>query len=41
MDSLAQRFAEQEKGSILDNCGFVPAHPRLIAYLTSMFMYSG
>src|SRR5467141_5255163 len=41
MDSLAQRFAEQQKSSILDNCGFVPAHPRLITYLTSMFLHSG
>ena len=41
MDSLAQRFAEQEKSSILDNYGFVPAHPRPITYLTSMFLHSG
>jgi membrane associated rhomboid family serine protease len=41
MDSLAQRFGEQEKSSILDNYGFVPAHPRPITYLTSMFLHSG
>src|SRR6476661_3748171 len=41
MDSLGQRFAEQEKSSILDNYGFVPAHPRPITYLTSMFLHSG
>jgi hypothetical protein len=41
MDSLAQRFAEQEKSSILDNYGFVPAHARPITYLTSMFLHSG
>ena len=41
MDSLAQRFAEEEKSSILDNYGFVPAHPRPITYLTSMFLHSG
>jgi membrane associated rhomboid family serine protease len=41
MDSLAQRFAEQEKSSILGNYGFVPAHPRPITYLTSMFLHSG
>ncbi len=41
MDSLAQRFAQQEKSSILDNYGFVPAHARPITYLTSMFLHSG
>ena len=41
MDSLAGRFAELEKNSILDNYGFVPAHARPIAYLTSMFLHTG
>jgi membrane associated rhomboid family serine protease len=41
MDSLAQRFEEQEKSSILDNYGFVPAHARPITYLTSMFLHTG
>jgi membrane associated rhomboid family serine protease len=41
MDSLAQRFDEQEKSSILDNYGFVPAHARPITYLTSMFLHTG
>jgi membrane associated rhomboid family serine protease len=41
MDSLSERFAEEEKRSILDNYGFVPAHPRPITYLTSMFLHTG
>ena len=41
MDSLAERFAEEEKTSILDNYGFVPAHARPITYLTSMFLHTG
>jgi len=41
MDSLALRFAAEEKSSILGNYGFVPAHPRPLAYLTSMFLHSG
>ena len=41
MDSLSQRFAEEEKNSILDNYAFVPAHPRPISYLTSMFLHIG
>ena len=41
MDSLAQRFAEVQKSSILENYAFVPAHPKLISYLTSMFLHTG
>ena len=41
MDSLSERFAEQKKNSILENYAFVPAHPRPIAYLTSMFLHTG
>jgi membrane associated rhomboid family serine protease len=41
MDNLSQRFAQIQKDSILDNYGFVPAHPRPIAYLTSMFLHTG
>src|SRR5437867_10184114 len=37
MDSLTQRVVEQEKSSILDNYGFVPAHAQPFTYLTSMF----
>ncbi len=41
MDSLSQRFTEEEKNSILGNYGFVPAHPRPITYLTSIFLHTG
>ena len=41
MDSLSERFAEQKKNSILENYAFVPAHPRPISYLTSMFLHTG
>jgi membrane associated rhomboid family serine protease len=41
MDSLGQRFAEQETSSLLENYAFVPAHPRPLSYLTSMFLHNG
>ena len=41
MDSLTERFAEEEKTSILQNYGFVPAHARPITYLTSIFIHTG
>src|SRR6266513_302960 len=41
MDFLSERFAEQKKNSILENYAFVPAHPRPISYLTSMFLHTG
>lgn len=41
MDTLAQRFAEEEKNSILENYAFVPAHAKPLAYLTSMFLHIG
>lgn len=41
MDTLAERFAEVQKSSILENYAFVPAHPKPISYLTSMFLHIG
>lgn len=41
MDTLGLRFAEVQKRSILDNYGFVPAHPKAISYLTCMFLHGG
>jgi len=41
MDSLAQQFHDLREQSVLLNYGFVPAHKRAIAYLTSMFMHAG
>ena len=41
MDTLAQKFTELQNKSILENYAFVPAHPRPISYLTSMFLHIG
>jgi len=41
MDALAERFTEVQNSSILENYAFVPAHPRPISYLTSMFLHIG
>jgi membrane associated rhomboid family serine protease len=41
MDTVAQRFAEVEKSSIIANYAFVPAHPTPISYLTCMFLHAG
>jgi membrane associated rhomboid family serine protease len=41
MDTLAQRFAELQNRSILENYAFVPAHPKPISYLTSIFLHIG
>src|SRR5467141_3613691 len=41
MDTLAQRFAEEQKSSVLENYAFVPAHPKPISYLTSVFLHTG
>jgi membrane associated rhomboid family serine protease len=41
MDTLAQRFNEVQNNSILENYAFVPAHPKPISYLTSMFLHIG
>jgi membrane associated rhomboid family serine protease len=41
MDKLSERYAEVQKNSILENYAFVPAHPKPISYLTSMFLHIG
>ena len=41
MDTAAQQFAEVQKDSILENYAFVPAHPKPVSYLTSMFLHTG
>jgi membrane associated rhomboid family serine protease len=41
MDTLAQRFTELQNSSILENYAFVPAHPKPISYLTSIFLHIG
>jgi membrane associated rhomboid family serine protease len=41
MDTLCQQFEESEHSSVLDNFGFVPAHPRPPSYLTANFLHGG
>lgn len=41
MDSLTLQFHDLTEQSVLLNYGFVPAHKKAIAYLTSMFMHAG
>lgn len=41
MDKLSARFTEVLNNSILENYAFVPAHPKPISYLTSMFLHIG
>jgi membrane associated rhomboid family serine protease len=41
MDALCQDFEESEHSSILDNYGFVPAHPRAASYVTANFLHGG
>lgn len=41
MDSLAQQFHDLMEKSVLLNYGFVPAHKKASAYLSSMFMHAG
>ncbi len=41
MDSLTERYTQQQKTSILANYAFVPAHATFTAYLTSMFLHTG
>jgi rhomboid family protein len=41
MDTLCQQFEESQQTSILDNYGFVPAHPRPTSYITANFLHAG
>ena len=41
MDTLCQQFEESQQSAILDNYGFVPAHPRPASYLTANFLHAG
>jgi membrane associated rhomboid family serine protease len=41
MDSLTDTYEQQQKTSILANYAFVPAHPTIVSYLTSMFLHTG
>jgi membrane associated rhomboid family serine protease len=41
MDSLCEAFESQQNSDILDKYAFVPARPRLIAYVTANFLHGG
>jgi len=41
MDSLAGQYSQLMAISVDQHCGFVPAHPRPITYLTSTFLHGG
>jgi len=41
MDSLASQYSQLTAKSISQRYGFIVAHPRLIAYLTSNFLHTG
>lgn len=41
MDSFAQHYHEVVESSIILNYAFVPAHPKPISYITSMFLHTG
>lgn len=41
MDALCQEFEESEHSSIIDNYGFVPAHPHPASYVTANFLHAG
>ena len=41
MDGLALRFEVVEETSIIENYAFIPAHPKVVAMLTCMFLHSG
>ncbi|MGB7281996.1 MAG: rhomboid family intramembrane serine protease [Candidatus Acidiferrum sp.] len=41
MDSLSQRFENLERGTLLGQYGFLPAHPTAVSYLTANFLHAG
>jgi membrane associated rhomboid family serine protease len=41
MDSIAAEYADLTATSIAERFAFIPAHPRLIAYLSSTFLHGG
>jgi membrane associated rhomboid family serine protease len=41
MDSLAEAYIETCDSSLLQQYGFVPAHPNLISYFTANFLHGG
>jgi len=41
MDSLATEWEALSADSVIDNYAYVPAHPRLISYVTANFLHGG
>jgi membrane associated rhomboid family serine protease len=41
MDSLCEAFEKEQNSDILDQYAFVPARPRLLAYVTANFLHGG
>lgn len=41
MDTVCQEFEETEHSSVLENYGFVPAHPHAVSYITANFLHGG
>ncbi len=41
MDSLDAKYAELATSSLQEQYAFIPAHPRLLAYLTANFLHGG
>jgi len=41
MDNLCQEFGTVEQTSILEKYAYLPAHPRLLSYVTANFLHAG
>ena len=41
MDTLCKQYSDEVESSLLHNYAYVPASPRAISYLTSMFLHGG
>ncbi|HVN08619.1 MAG TPA: rhomboid family intramembrane serine protease [Patescibacteria group bacterium] len=41
MDTLCQQFSDKTGHSLLQNYAYVPADPKLVSYVTSMFLHGG
>jgi membrane associated rhomboid family serine protease len=41
MDTLVQQYQQLQQESILERYGFVPGHPRPLAYVTANFLHGG
>lgn len=41
MDELTAKYAALSASSLIEQYGFIPAHPKIITYLTASFMHGG